>query len=204
MISTADGAVGDLRRVAGGDLAVGLERRLELGQRLDGGAGRMPSSAVTTRRARRLLVARRPAPATISFSKRPSSVACAARCWLCGAEGVEVLAGEAPLVGDQLGRDALRHEAADRRRSGRRPSGRTGSRLAVGHRGAHRHAGHDLDAGGDDDVVGAGDHALGGEVGRLLRRAALAVDGGAGHRLGEAGGEHGVAADVERPARRPA
>ena len=30
-----------------------------------------------------------------------------------GAEGVEVLAGEVPLVGDQLGRDALGHEAAD-------------------------------------------------------------------------------------------
>jgi hypothetical protein len=29
------------------------------------------------------------------------------------------------------------------------------------------------------------------------RRAALAVDGGGGHRLGPAGGEHGVAADVE-------
>ena len=56
---------------------------------------------------------------------------------------------------------------------------------------------HDLDAGGDDDVVGAGDDALGGEVGRLLRRAALAVDGGGGHRLGQAGGEHGVAADVQ-------
>ena len=64
-------------------------------------------------------------------------------------------------------------------------------------RGAHGHGGHDLDAGGDDDVVGAGHHALGGEVGRLLRRAALAVDGGGGHRLGPAGGEHGVAADVE-------
>ena len=48
-----------------------------------------------------------------------------------------------------------------------------------------------------DDVVGAGDHALGGEVGRLLRRAALAVDRGGRDRLGEAGGEHGVAADVE-------
>ena len=33
------GAVGDLRGVAGGDLAVGLERRLQVGERLDGGAG---------------------------------------------------------------------------------------------------------------------------------------------------------------------
>ena len=49
------------------------------------------------------------------------------------------------------------------------------------------HDAHDLDAGGDDDVVGAGHDALGREVGRLLRRAALAVDGGAGTVLGQAG-----------------
>ena len=55
---------------------------------------------------------------------------------------------------------------------------------------------HHLDAGGDDDVVGAGDDALRGEVGGLLRRAALAVDGGGGHLFGEPGGEHGVAPDV--------
>ena len=58
--------------------------------------------------------------------------------------------------------------------------------------------GHGLDAGGDRDVVGAGHHALGGEVEGLLRRTALAVDGRGGHRLGPPGGEHGVAADVER------
>ncbi len=68
---------------------------------------------------------------------------------------------------------------------------------ARGHRRAHRVLGHDLDAGGDRDVVGAGDDALGGEVGRLLRRAALAVDGGGGDRLGPAGAEHGVAPDVQ-------
>ena len=43
-----------------------------------------------------------------------------------GAEAVEVLPGQVPLVGDQLGRDALRHQPADRLRSARRPSGRTG------------------------------------------------------------------------------
>ena len=43
-----------------------------------------------------------------------------------GAERVEVLAGEVPLVGDHLGGDALRHEPALRRRSGRRPSGPNG------------------------------------------------------------------------------
>ena len=55
-----------------------------------------------------------------------------------------------------------------------------------------------LDTGGDDDVVRAGHDALGGEVQRLLRRAALAVDRGGGNRLGEAGREHGVAPDVDR------
>ena len=47
-----------------------------------------------------------------------------------------------------------------------------------------------------DDVVGACDHALGGEVERLLRRAALAVDRRRRDGLGEAGREDGVAADV--------
>ena len=42
-----------------------------------------------------------------------------------------------------------------------------------------------------------GHHPLGGEVERLLGRAALAVDGRGRHRLREAGGQHGVAADVD-------
>ncbi len=61
----------------------------------------------------------------------------------------------------------------------------------------HRGGGHDLDAGRDRDVVGPGDDALGGKVGGLLRRAALAVHGRGGHRLREPCGEHRVAADVE-------
>ena len=64
-------------------------------------------------------------------------------------------------------------------------------------RRAHRHAGHVLDAGGDHDVVRAGHHTLRREVRGLLRRTALAVDGGADRRLGEAGGERGVAGDVD-------
>ncbi len=43
----------------------------------------------------------------------------------------------------------------------------------------------------------AAGHERGGEVGGLLRRAALGVDGGVGDRLGEAGAEPGRAADVE-------
>jgi hypothetical protein len=33
---------------------------------------------------------------------------------------------------------------------------------------AHRHAGHAFNTGGDDDVIGAGHHALGGKMHRLL------------------------------------
>ena len=61
---------------------------------------------------------------------------------------------------------------------------------------AHRHARHDLDAAADGDIDDAGRDEVRGEVDRLLRRAALAVDGRAGHFDREAGFEHHVAADV--------
>lgn len=55
----------------------------------------------------------------------------------------------------------------------------------------------------DHHVVGAGDHALRGEVHGLLGRAALAVDGRGGHGLREArrqdgvpGGVHGLLGDL--------
>ena len=48
-----------------------------------------------------------------------------------GAEGVEVLAGEAPLVGDHLGRDALGHEAAGVGVAGEHLGGRTGCEPGV-------------------------------------------------------------------------
>ena len=164
--------------------------------------GRMPSSAVSissVSMSSPVSLSRGLAwTGMISLSKRPSSVARSARCWLLGAEGVEVLAGEAPLLGDDLGRDALGHEAADVGVAQAHGVAEREADVLDHGRGAHRHEAHDLDAGGDDDVVGAGHDALGGEVGRLLGRAALAVDGGGGHRLGPAGGEHGVAADVER------
>ena len=53
-----------------------------------------------------------------------------------------------------------------------------------------------LDAAADRDVNDAGRDEVRGEVDRLLRRAALAVDGRAGHFDREAGFEHDVAADV--------
>src|SRR3546814_19944391 len=54
-----------------------------------------------------------------------------------------------------------------------------------------------LDATGDRDVIGAGDHALRGEVRSLLARTALPVDRGAGDALGETSGEKRRAGDVE-------
>ena len=66
------------------------------------------------------------------------------------------------------------------------------------HAGAHRHPAHRLDARGDHDVVGPGEHALGGETDGLLAAAALPVDGGARHGLGEPGAQQGVAGDVDR------
>ena len=117
-------------------------------------------------------------------------------------ERVVLLAGDAPLLGDQLGRDALRHEVRVARESSDRPNGMP--YLPSADRRAHRHGAHVLDAGRDHDVVRAGDHALRREVRRLLRRTALAVDRGADGRFGEAGRERGVAADVDALRRRPA
>jgi hypothetical protein len=52
-------------------------------------------------------------------------------------------------------------------------------------------------AAGDHEVVVAGHQAGGGEVHRLLARAALPVDGRADDRLGEARRERRVARDVD-------
>ena len=77
-------------------------------------SGRMPSSAVINSSVASPLVVAHGQIGTISWSKRPSAVARAARRWLSTREGVEVLAGDAPLVGDHLGADALVLQSADR------------------------------------------------------------------------------------------
>ena len=102
-------------------------------------------------------------------------------------------------VGDALGGDPLRDEPADLGVAEADSLAEREARpLHVAHRRSHGHEAHHLNPGGDRDVVRAGDDALRGEGRRLLRRSALAVDGGGGNRLGEAGGEHGVAAHIER------
>ncbi len=97
-----------------------------------------------------------------------------------------------PLLGDQVGRaelgDLLGAVAG-------LPALGAAERV-TGHRRADRDHAHVLDAAGHDEIGGAAEDGLGGEVDRLLRRAALAVHGDAGHRLGQARGEPGGAGDV--------
>ena len=199
MISAAEAPSQICDEFAGSDLAVGLERRLQAGEALGRRAG---ADALVTG----VLLAEFVDLAAVAVEDLGVHgddlvvEAALVRGLLAallglGAERVEVFAGDAPLVGDHVGADALGHEAADRcvaSHDGRAERDRAGR-----DRGAHRRGRHDLDAGGDRDVVRAGDDALGGEVGGLLARTALAVDGGGGHRLGPTGAEHGVAADVE-------
>ena len=132
-----------------------------------------------------------PGTGTTSVAKAPDSPASAARRCDRAANSSSSAAREAPLRGDQLGRDALVHEPLGVARAHARPVG-------VGARGtrAERHAAHRLDAARDDDVGVTGEHRLRGERGGLLARSALPVDGRARHGLGEARGEHGVAGDV--------
>jgi hypothetical protein len=109
-------------------------------------------------------------------------------------EAVELGARQLPAGGDELGADALRHQAVGVA-GGDAGAERVGAGRDVG---PHRHAAHRLHAAGDDRVVGAGHDALGGEVHGLLGAAALAVDGRGRDRLGQPGGEHRVARGVHR------
>ena len=106
------GAVGDLRRVAGGVHAVLAGDRLQRGQLLE----RRLAEALVARRRRassrrracRPRRGRRRRPATHWPSKRPSAHAAAARCCDDRPKRVGVVAGDAPLVGDALGALELR------------------------------------------------------------------------------------------------
>ena len=69
---------------------------------------------------------------------------------------IDVVAGEAVLGGDQVGRDALRHEIGREVHRGVHVPG------TAGH--AHADARHALHAAGDDDVIGACRDLAGGEV----------------------------------------
>ena len=171
------GAVADLRRGAGGvERGVAVEHRLEVGERLERGVAeafvtRDRAGAVRSRRSRRAS-ARRSARSGCRSGLRPTRRRGAVLRLL--AERVELVAGDAELLGDPLGALELRgvlvvlpvllvDRLADERvlRDAR----------------AHRHRAHHLDAARHGDVDHAGRDQGGRDVRRLLRRAALGVDG---------------------------
>ena len=140
-----------------------------------------------------------PLTATIWPSKRPSARARMARSWLSTAKASissrvqshfsAIISAAAELA------DLLVAVAGDPAGGGAERVGEA-ELLADDHRRRDRDLRHVLHAAGDDEVLGAAHDALGGEVHGLLRRAALAVDGGAGHVLGEPGHEPRGAGDV--------
>ena len=96
----------------------------------------------------------------------------------CQPEGVDLVTRDAAACGDALGGAEL---------VGHVPGEVVGTRAprAVDDVRAQAHATHELDTARDPDVDGAGAHQVGDEVVGLLRRAALAVDGGGGHLVGQ-------------------
>ena len=101
---------------------------------------------------------------------------------------VGVVAAEAVLGGDDVGRDALRHEI-DPHRKARVDGDRRSVR-------PHGDATHHLDAAGDVGVPGTGPDLVGGEVHRLHARGAEAVDREPGDALVEIRGQHGGAREA--------
>ena len=182
MIEHGRRPVGDLRRRRRRDQAVLDEGRGQGGQLLDArclaaDAPRRPVEDVPS--SRRVPMGPR-VRGTISWAKRPSSWAWAARRCDCEGEGVHLVAADVPPPGDLLGREALVDELEAGVHGG--PVGLAGP--GVGGR-PDGHPAHRLDARPDDDVHGAGHDGLGGEVDGLLGRPALAVDGGPGHVSGK-------------------
>ena len=109
--------------------------------------------------------------------------------------GVDVVAGEAELGGDDVGADALRHEV-----------GLEGERGVDGDGGAvraHRHPAHHLDAAGDVAVAGAARTWLAARFTASRPRGAEAVDREAGDVLGEVGEQHRRAGEAAALLGRP-
>src|SRR4051794_13174811 len=178
-------AVRDLRRVAGGDLAVLLEGGLETGELFEARVGA------------RALVGH----VSVAIALEGTDPALEApllgglRCELVGAQAdlVELGAGDLPLVGDHLGRDALGDQVVLLHQLG----GEGEAVLALDrHAVGEGDVAHVLDARADRDVMDAGGDEGGGEVHGLLGRAALTVNRGGRGLDRKAGLEPGVAADV--------
>ena len=182
------GAVGDLGGVAGGDLAVLLEGRLQRRQLL-GAVGVGGPDALVGDVGVAVVLPRDDLALEAALLGRLVGE-------LVGAEAdlIHLGAGDLPLVGDHLGGDALRDEVVALHQ--RRGEGEAVLLHDLGGVGEGDVA-HVLDAAADDDVMDAGGDQRGAEVDGLLCRAALAVDGGGGRLDREPGLEPGVARDVD-------
>src|SRR5215217_7391949 len=110
---------------------------------------------------------------------------------LCG-EGVEVLAGDLPLLGYAFGALALVDEVLllQEIRVHRE------ARLTVSGIAEHRRPRHALSARGDGVAYVSCGYCLRGEMGRLLAGAAHAVETDRGHRHGEASEHHSEPPEV--------
>src|SRR5262249_53954118 len=105
---------------------------------------------------------------------------------------VHLLPADPVLASDELCGDALWHQVVQLEQLGReRVAG------ALSDVGPHGHARHALDASSNRDVGDAALDQVRGEMDRLLARAALAIDGRCRGLDRKAGGEPGVAADVQ-------
>ena len=166
-----------------------VERGLEPGQLLDGGA---PPDA--------LIGGNNGAVVSLSDEDRDDLVGEGAivlrgRGPFVGQRGilVEPGAGESPLLGDHLRRKTLVEREIV---IAGKHFGAVG--LSACPRRAERHPAHHLYSAGHHHVLLAGHHRLHGEVERLLAGAARPVDRGARNAFGPAGGQHRVTADVAR------
>ena len=189
------GTVGDLRRRAGGVHAVLAGDGLQGGQLLEGGLAQalVPADRLGAGELALLVdvgrLDRDDLAAEAVLGPRRGGVLLRAE-----AEAVGVLAGDAPLVGDALGALELRGHLVLREV---RLRDRDAEAEVLAAARADRHPAHHLDAAGEGGVDGAAAHEGGGQVGGLLRGAALGVDGGVGHREREPGAEPRGATDVE-------
>ena len=163
------GTVADLRRVAGGHLSLRQERGLQGGERL---RRRVPSRRLVNLEDDAHVRIRQVDRHDLLFEPALVGRTDGASMRL-ERERIQLLAREAPLLGDHLGRNPLRHDLPAVEQLVRQ----------VAAAGAHRDTRHHLHPRGDDEVELAGpDRGRRVEV-RLHGRAALAVDGRATHAL---------------------
>src|SRR5579883_3223847 len=184
------GSIADLRGIAGGDQAIGLEGGFEAGQLLQAGIGADALVALEKDGFALFVFDRNRQNLTGETSlggrARGSPVA-------LQAELIELFAGDLPFLRNQFCADALMDQPMIVAFNHQGTKGRAGTLRGR----SHRHARHRFDAASDYDIIRASEHALGGEMNGLLAGPALAVHRCARHRFGETGGQDRVASNIQ-------